>query len=150
MWLIRKVMSGAVVYTDRLRKFKVLRGLGSEPGDTRPKRTEAMQSGLGLQSIMVGFQTLSDYYNVPYGFFDVTPDVGGSMAYFMLGETAANSAGALAFETRSLAEIAAEDGEAAQGLRELGELALKHEDYLKVILPASIGITTGFSAADGD
>ena len=38
----------------------------------------------------------------------------------------------------------------ATKLRSFGELTLHHEEYLKVVLPGSIGMTTGFTSADGD
>ncbi len=148
--LIRDLLAGAVVYTDRLRKFKIERGLGAAPGDARPERTEARKSGLGLRSIAVSFQALSDLYEVPYGFFDVTPDLGGSMDYFMLGEAAENIGVSLAYETLSMEQIATEDGSRAQDIRSFGQLLLFHEDYLKVGLPAALGMTAGFTSADGD
>ncbi|MEL6573748.1 MAG: imelysin family protein [Pseudomonadota bacterium] len=148
--LIRELLAGTVVYTDRLRKFKLQRGLGLTAGESRPERTEARKSGLGLQSIAVSFTALRDLYELPLGFFDVTPDVGGSMEYFVLGETAASISGSLSIERRSLAEIAEEDGVVAADLRNYAELTLFHEDYLKIGLPASLGMTAGFTSADGD
>ncbi|MEL6679269.1 MAG: imelysin family protein, partial [Pseudomonadota bacterium] len=148
--LVREVLAGAVVYTDRLRKFKLQRGLGDAAGDARPERTEARQSGLGLQSIAVSFTALRDLYEVPYGFFDVTPDVGGSMDFFLLGETAGSVSDALRVEPRPLDEIVETDGPMAEELRRFAQLTLFHEDYLKVGLPASLGLTAGFTSADGD
>ncbi|MEO1551725.1 MAG: imelysin family protein [Pseudomonadota bacterium] len=148
--LIRELLSGAVVYTDRLRKFKLQRPLGAEAGAARPERSEARPSGLGLASIAVGFATLRDLYELPYGFFDVTPDVGGSMEFFILGETAGSIAASLSFATQSLEEILLEDGEMAAELRRFAELTLLHETYLKTGLLASLGLTAGFTSADGD
>ena len=147
---VRELLAGMVVYADRLHKFKILRGFGTEPGATRPERTEAAKSGLGLQSIITSFRALSDLYNVPYGLFDITPDLGATMEYYLLGETVGNIADALVLEKRSLVDIAMEDGEMADKLRSYGELTLLHESYLKVNLPQSIGLTTGFTSADGD
>ena len=148
--LLRRFLAGAVVYTDRLRKFKLLRGLGAEPGMARAARTEAVQSGLGLASIETSFRALRDLYETPYGILDVVPDLGGSMEYFMLGETAGNIADSLSIEGGTLAQIASEDGTDAATLRGYAELVLYHESYLKTGLTQSIGMTTGFTAADGD
>ncbi|MGF1446713.1 MAG: imelysin family protein [Pikeienuella sp.] len=148
--LIRVLLSGAVVYADRLRKFKILRGLGAAPGEARPERTEAAQSGLGLESIAVGFRALSELYQTPNGLFDIAPDLGGSMEYYLLGETAASVADSLSVQTATLTEIAAEDGPRAAEIRRYGELVLFHEDFLKVEFPGSLGLTAGFTAADGD
>ncbi|TCP39880.1 imelysin family protein [Rhodovulum marinum] len=148
--LIRELLAGVVVYADRLRKFKIQRGLGQAPGEAHPERTEAVDSGLGLASIQASFRALADLYELPYGFFDMTPELSGTMEYYMLGETAGSIADTLALETRSLAEIAAEDGAMAEELRGFGELTLYHETYLKTGLPQSIGLTTGFTSADGD
>ncbi|MEL6784481.1 MAG: imelysin family protein, partial [Pseudomonadota bacterium] len=103
--LMREVLAGAVVYTDRLRKFKLQRGLGASSGQARPERSEARKSGLGLKSIETSFRALKDFYDVPYGFFDVTPDAGGSMEFFALGETAASISDTLAVESRTLEAI---------------------------------------------
>lgn len=148
--LLRRFLAGAVVYTDRLRKFKILRGLGAEPGMARAARTEALDSGLGLASIEVSFRALRDLYETPYGIFDVVPELGGSMEYFMLGETAGSIADSLSIETRTLEDIATEDGADAAMLRGFADLVLYHETYLKTDLTQSIGMTTGFTAADGD
>lgn len=148
--LIREFLAGVVVHTDRLRKFKIERGLGQAPGDTHPERTEAVASGLGLASITTGFRALADLYTVPQGFFDVTPDLGGTMEFLMLGEIVSGIADTLSLEARSLTEIAAEDGATAQELRAFGQLTLYHEDYLRTGLPQSIGLTTGFTSTDGD
>jgi len=148
--LIRDLLAGAVVYTDRMRKFKLERGLGAEAGQARPKRTEARKSGLGLKSIAVSYQALQDLYEVPFGFFDLTPDLGGSMDFFMLGQAAGNISASLSFEPRTLEQIAVADGPRADELRAFAQLLLFHEEYLKVGLPASIGMTSGFTSADGD
>jgi len=148
--VIRDLLAGAVVYTDRLRKHRIQRGLGAAAGEARAERTEATSSGLGLASIAENFRTLAELYELPYGFFDITPDVGGTMEYYMLGETAANIADSLALESRTLTEIAEEDGPMAAELRSFGELVLFHEAYFKTGLPSSIGLTTGFTSADGD
>ncbi|MEL6598603.1 MAG: imelysin family protein [Pseudomonadota bacterium] len=148
--LMRAFLAGTVVYTDRLRKFKLQRGLGSSAGEARPERSEARKSGLGLRSIEVSFAALRDLYELPYGFFDVTPDAGGSMDFFVLGETAGSISATLSFEDRTLDDILTEDGQLAEELRRFAELTLFHEDYLKVGLPASIGLTAGFTSADGD
>ena len=148
--LIRELLAGIVVHADRLRKFKIQRGLGLEAGKTYPKRTEARKSGLGLASIRAGFRALSDLYGVPYGFFDVTPDIGGPMDYYTLGDTAGGVADALGLETRSLVEIAEEDGALAQKLRGFGDLTLRHETYLKTSLSDAIGLSMGFTSVDGD
>lgn len=148
--LIRELLAGMIVGIDRVRKFKIARGLGPQPGVTYPERTEAVASGLGLPSIAASFDALRDLYELPYGFFDVTPEVGGAMEYFMLGETAGSVADVLFAETASLAEIVAEDGQRAADLRRYGELLLFQEDYLKTGLPGTIGLTSGFTSADGD
>jgi predicted lipoprotein len=148
--VIRDILSGGVVYVDRLRKFKLLRGLGEAEGAARPERTEAAQSGLGLQSIEVSFRTLSDLYDVPFGLFDIAPDIGGSMEYYVLGQTAGSIADGLAVQSASLTEIAAEDGPMAAELRTFADLVLYHEDYLKTGFTDAIGLTAGFTAADGD
>ncbi|TCP61641.1 putative lipoprotein [Rhodovulum bhavnagarense] len=148
--LIRELLAGAVVHADRLRKFKIQRGLGQAPGEAHPERTEAVDSGLGLASIQAGFRALADLYKLPYGFFDMTTELSGTSEYHMLGKTAGSIADALALEPRSLVEIVAEDGAMAAELRSFGELTLYHETYLKTGLPQSIGLTTGFTSADGD
>ncbi len=148
--LIRDMLAGAVVYVDRLRKFKLLRGLGTEPGAARPGRTEALDSGLGLASIEVSFRTLAAFYDTPYGLFDVAPDLGGSMDYYTLAQAAGSVADSLAFETESLAEIAAEDGKRAAELRGYADMVLSHERFLKTGFTDAIGLTAGFTAADGD
>ncbi len=148
--LLREVLSGTVVYVDRLRKFKLERGLGTAPGEARPERTEAARSGLGLNSIAVGFDVLADLYEVPFGVFDVAPDIGGATEHYALAASAANAAAVLAREPRSLADIAAEDGAMAEQLRSTARLLIFHETYLKTVFPASIGLSTGFTSADGD
>jgi len=148
--VIRDLLAGAVVYVDRLRKFKLLRGLGTEPGAARPERTEALDSGLGLASIEAGFRTLAAFYDTPYGLFDVAPDIGGSMEYYVLGQAAGSVADSLYFETASLAGIAAEDGPRAAELRGYADMVLFHERFLKTGFTDAIGLTAGFTAADGD
>lgn len=148
--LIRELLAGVVVHVDRLRKFKIERGLGAIPGAAHPERTEAVASGLGLASIEAGFRALADLYTLPEGVFDVTKEVSGTREAQMLGRTAAGIADTLARESRSLAQLAAEDGAMAEELRSFGGLLLYHERYLKTGLPQAIGLTTGFSSADGD
>lgn len=147
---VRELLAGAVVHADRLRKAKIDRGLGAEAGQARPERTEAIASGLGLASIEAGFRALADLYQTPGGLFDVTQGISGSMEPYMLGETARSIADTLAAETRSLAEIAREDGAMAEELRGFGRLTVFHEDFLKTGLPQSLGLTTGFTSTDGD
>ncbi|MEL6920930.1 MAG: imelysin family protein [Pseudomonadota bacterium] len=148
--LAREFLAGAVVYVDRLRKFKLLRGLGTEPGTARAERTEARRSDLGLQSIQTSFRTLRDLYEVPLGLFDIAPEIGGSMDYYVLGETAASIADTLAIDDSSLAGIADEDGARAAELRRYADLVLYHESFLKTGFLQSIGLSAGFTAADGD
>jgi predicted lipoprotein len=148
--LIREMLAGAVVHVDRLRKFKLQRGLGAAPGEARPERTEAHASGLGLASVEASFRALADLYETPYGLFDTAPDAGGSMDYFTLAQSAAGVADALTLEPATLAEIAEEDGAAAERLRTYAELALRHEGFLKTGFPGSLGLVSGFTAADGD
>ncbi|MDV7141469.1 imelysin family protein [Tropicimonas sp. TH_r6] len=148
--LARELLSGMVVHTDRLQRFKIRRGLGAEPGDARSERTEAMRSGLGLASIEAGFRALAAIYEVPCGFFDVTPEIGGPVDYRVLARTADNVANSISAETSSLTEIAQEDGAAAVELRGYGDLISYQQDYLKIGLPQSIGFTSGFTSADGD
>lgn len=148
--LIREVLAGAVVHVDRLRKFKLERGLGAAPGAARPGRTEAQAAGLGLPSIEASFRALADLYDVPYGLFDAAPELGGSMTYLTLAQTTASVADTLAFTEASLTEIAAEDGAAAAELRGLADLALRHEVFLKAGFPNALGLVSGFTAADGD
>ena len=148
--LVREILAGAVVHLDRLRKFKLQRGLGAAPGEARPERTEAHASGLGLASVEASFRALADLYGTPYGLFDAAPDAGGSMDYVTLAGSAATVADALSLEPSTLAEIAAEDGARAEDLRTYAELALQHESFLKTGFPASLGLTAGFTAADGD
>ena len=147
--VIRELLAGAVVHVDRLRKFKLLRGLGTEPGAARPERTEARASGLGLASIEVSHRALADLYDVPLGLFDAAPTLGGSMDYITLAQTASSVADALARD-QTLADIASEDGEDAAELRGYADLVLYHEAYLKTGFPTSIGLISGFTAADGD
>lgn len=146
---LRELIAGLVVNTDRLRKFKIQRGLGTMPGAARTERTEAVASDLGLRSLEVSFRAMADMFQTPYGVFDVAPDLGGSMDYYMFGETAANIAASLALEQQSLAEIATEDGAVASDLRRLAEILLLQESFLKTF-PASIGLSAGFTSADGD
>ncbi|MEL6435195.1 MAG: imelysin family protein [Pseudomonadota bacterium] len=148
--VVREFLSGSVVYVDRLRKFKLLRGLGTEPGAARIERIEARKSDLGLQSIEVSFRTLRDLYDTPFGLFDVAPDIGGSTDYFLLGETASSIADTLAVETRSLSDVVLEDGAQAAELRRYADLVLYHESFLKTGFLASIGLSAGFTSADGD
>lgn len=148
--LLREVLAGTVVYVDRLRKFKILRGIGPEAGAARAERTEARQSGLGLMSIEVSFRALADMYDVPFGLFDVAPDVGGSVEYLVLADTAASVADALSIMDGALADIAAADGPQAQELRRFADLVLQHETFLKSGFLASLGLSAGFTAADGD
>lgn len=148
--LIRRLLSGAIVYSDRLRKFKLLRGLGGAPGEARPERTEAAASGLGLQSIEASFRTLSALYDTPLGLFDIATDIGAATDFVVLSQTAANIADQISLETASLTEIAEEDGELAAELRTFAELVLFHETFLKEGFPGSIDLTAGFTAADGD
>ena len=148
--LIRDMLAGAVVHVDRVRKFKLLRGLGNEPGEARPGRTEAIDSGLGLASIEVSFRSLAAFYDTPYGLFDIAPDIGGSMDYYVLGQAAGSVADSLSFETASLEEIAAEDGPRAAELRGYADIVLYHESFLKTGFTDAIGLTAGFTAADGD
>lgn len=148
--LIRDMLAGAVVYVDRLRKFKLLRGLGTEPGEARPERTEALASGLGLASIEVSFRTLAEFYDTPLGLFDIAPDIGGSMDYYVLGQAAGSVADNLSLEAASLAEIASADGRGAAELRGYADMVLYHESFLKTGFTDAIGLTAGFTAADGD
>ncbi|MEL6167795.1 MAG: imelysin family protein [Pseudomonadota bacterium] len=148
--LVREFLAGAIVYVDRLRKFKLLRGLGEATGEARPERTEARRSGLGLPSIETSFRTLADFYETPFGLFDVAPDIGGSMEYYVLGETARSIADTIAIDPRPLDEIVAEDGTSASELRRFADLVLYQESFLKSGFSGSIGLTTGFTAADGD
>jgi len=148
--VVREVLAGAVVYTDRLRKFKIQRGLGSAPGDARPARTEAAQSGLGLRSIIESFRALSALYTTPGGLFDVASGLSGSKEAYILSQTATNLANALTLEVGSLAEIAEEDGPRAAELRRYGQLVSYHEAFLKSAFVRSIGLTSGFTSADGD
>ena len=148
--VVRELLAGAVVHVDRLRKFKLQRGLGLAPGDARPERTEARASGLGLASIEASHRSLAELYGVPHGLFDAAPELGGAMDYVTLAQTAGAVADALAFRDETLVEIAAEDGRAAAELRGYADLALRHEAYLKTGFPASIGLASGFTAADGD
>lgn len=148
--LIRDVLAGAVVYVDRLRKFKLLRGIGETAGEARAERTEAVASGLGLASIETSFRALTDFYDIPFGLFDMAPDVGGSMEYVVLAQTAGSVADALAIQTLTLADIAEADGTAATELRRYADLTLSHEAFLKTGFASAIGLTAGFTAADGD
>ncbi len=148
--VVRELLAGTVVYVDRMRKFKLLRGLGTAPGEARPERTEARQSGLGLASLEAAFRALADLYDVPFGVFDAAPNIGGSMAYFVLAQSARGIADALSVETATLAEIAAEDGAAAAELRGHADFLLRHESFLKSGFTSSVGLTSGFTAADGD
>ncbi|MEO1702088.1 MAG: imelysin family protein [Pseudomonadota bacterium] len=148
--LLRDVLAGGVVYVDRIRKFKLLRGLGSSPGMARPERTEAQRSSLGLKSIEVSFRALRDFYETPLGLFDVAPDMDGSIEYFVLGETAGSIADSLASIDAPMAEIAREDGERAKELRRFAELILYHESFFKTGFSRSIGLSAGFTSADGD
>jgi len=148
--LIREFMAGAVFFADRLRKFKLLRGIGAEPGTARPERTEAHLSELGLPSIEATFPTLADLSKTPYGLFDIAPDIGGSMEHYVLGETARSIANNLSIMTPDLVAITSEDGHAAEDLRRFADLVLYHERYLKTGFLTSIGLSAGFTAADGD
>lgn len=148
--LVRELLAGAVVYTDRLRRQRIERGFGTAPGEARAARTEAVASGLGLASLAENFRALADLYAVPGGFFEISADVGGTTEYHMLGQTAAGIADELAAYPASLADIAEEDGDMAAELRSLGGLVLFHEDYLRLGLPGSIGLASGFTSADGD
>ena len=147
--VLRGLLSGAVVQVDRLRKFKILRGLGAAPGEARPERTEARIAGLGLASIEASLRGLSDLYAVPGGLFDAASGVGGSMAYLTLAQSAGTLADTLAFRYDTLDGIAAEDGPAAEAIRRLGDEALRHETFLKRF-PDAIGVSAGFTSADGD
>lgn len=147
---IRDLLSGMLVFTDRLRRFRIGRGLGDAPGEARPERTEAAASGLGLPGIAAGLRALSDLYQSPDGFFEATTEVGGLMDYAMLGGVAGRIADTLAQDETSLTAIAEADGEAAQALRGYGGLLQYHEDYLGTGLAQAIGLTTGFTSADGD
>ena len=147
---IRDLLAGAVVYTDRLRKFKLLRGLGTAPGQARPERTEAVASGLGRESITVAFETIADFYETPFGLFDMAPEIGGTLDYFVLSQTASSVATDVALMDASLATIAAADGPMAADLRRMADTVLYHEQYLKFGFLSGIGLTAGFTAADGD
>jgi predicted lipoprotein len=147
--LIREMIAGGVVYIDALRK-KIQRGIGVAQGEARPERTEAQISGLGLASIATSYRALSDFFALPGGLFDVTPELGATMEYAMLSQTAGSIADELDTEPRSLVEIAEEDGEMAQELRALAGLLTYQEDYLRAKLAESIGMTSGFTSADGD
>lgn len=148
--LVREVVGGMVVYTDRLRKFKLLRGIGAAQGDARPKRTEAHTSGLGLASLEVSFRTLAEVYGLPSGLFGTASEISGSREHHILGETATSVADSIALQTESLAAIAEEDGSAAAQLRNYAELVLYQEAFLKAGFARSIGLTSGFTSADGD
>ena len=148
--VLRQVLAGAVVYVDRLRKFKILRGMGDTPGQGRPERTEARLSGLGLASIEVSFRALADLYNVPFGLFDIAPDVGGSIDYLVLADTATSIADAISIMDGPLTDIASADGARAAELRRFADLVLYQETFLKSGFMASLGLSSGFTAADGD
>lgn len=148
--LTRDLLAGLVVSADRVRKFKIARGLGPTAGDTHPGRTEATASGLGLASLRESFRAFADILEVPGGVFDMAPDLGGSMDYFMLGEASKNMADALTMEDRALTEIAAADGPMAGEIRRYGEFLLNQESFFKTEFLAAIGLTSGFTAADGD
>jgi len=148
--LLRQLLAGTVVYVDRLRKFKLLRGLGEVPGDARPERTEANDSDLGLQSIAVSFRALADFYDTPSGLFDAAADIGGSMDYYVLTDSAGAIADALVLDDARLTEIAVQDGARAEELRGYADRLLQHESFLKSGFAREIGLTAGFTAADGD
>ena len=150
--LLRRFLAGAVVYTDRSAQVQTAARAGEQSRARHgPTRTEALDSELGLASIEVSFRALAGIsMKRPTDVFDVVPDLGGSMEYFMLGETAGSIADSLSIETRTLEDIATEDGADAAVLRGFAELVLYHETYLKFGLTQSIGMTTGFTAADGD
>ena len=148
--VIREFLAGIVVYTDRLRKQKIARGLGEAPGDARPKRTEAHQSGLGLASIAASFQTLADLYTLPGGVFEVAEEIGGVSEHAILARTAQSIAEELRAAPQPLAQIAEDDGAQAADLRSLVPLVRFHDTYIKTGLPGAIGMSAGFTSADGD
>ncbi|MCH2165819.1 MAG: imelysin family protein [Marinovum sp.] len=148
--LLREVLAGSIVHTDRLRKFKLSRGLGSAAGDARVERTEARRSGLGLASIEVGFRALADLYQVPGGLFERAIEIGGTVDGRMLSFTAMSVADELQNITFSLESIAETDGSEAEDLRRFARLVGFHEQFLKVGFPQSLGLVAGFTSADGD
>ncbi|MEO0860259.1 MAG: imelysin family protein [Pseudomonadota bacterium] len=147
---LREVLAGMVVYVDRLRKFKLLRGLGDERGTARAERTEARLSALGLASIGTSFRALADIYDVPYGLFDTAPDVGGSMEYLVLSDFAAAAAETTSIMDGTLEDIANADGLDAEELRRFADIVFYHEAFLKTGFMAALGLSAGFTAADGD
>lgn len=148
--VLRGLLDGLSVQTHRIRADKIGRGLGEAPGGTRPERTEARASGLGLASLAASLRAMGEILTVEGGVFDVTPEVGGSKDYALQGGTMLRLADMLDGEARRLDEIAREDGEAATELRNIAVLTGFLETYLTVTLPGSIGLTTGFSSSDGD
>ncbi|MEM1373011.1 MAG: imelysin family protein [Pseudomonadota bacterium] len=148
--LVREFLAGSIVYTDRLRKFKLARGLGDAPGDARPERTEAVRSGAGLASLEESFRTLAAFYDTPGGLFDAATAMGGTKNYSALADVATSVADSLAALDRSLEEVVAADGDAAADLRRYVQLVTFHEAYLKVGFLNSIGLSAGFTSADGD
>ncbi|MEL6550302.1 MAG: imelysin family protein [Pseudomonadota bacterium] len=148
--LLRELLAGAVVYTDRLRKFKLVRALGTAPGEARAERTEAKLAGAGLQSIEVSFRALADFYDVAFGIFDTAPDIGGSMEYLVLTDTARSVADSLTLYEAPLTQIVEEDGASANEIRRYADLVLFHEVYLKSGFLSALGLVAGFTAADGD
>ncbi|MEL7300812.1 MAG: imelysin family protein [Pseudomonadota bacterium] len=147
---VRDLLAGAVVYVDRLRKFKLLRGMGSAPGEARAERTEAAASGLGRESIATAFAALADLYDTPFGLFDMAPEIGGSLEYIVLSQTAVSLATDVTLMDASLTDIAREDGQHAQDLRRMADAVLFQERFLKTGFLSSIGLTAGFTSADGD
>lgn len=148
--LAREYLAGSIVYTDRLRKFKLARGVGAAPGEVRPERTEAVRSGAGLASLEESFRTLAAFYDTPGGLFEAATAIGGTKDYSALADVATSVADDLAALDMTLEELAAEDGEAAADLRRYVGLVTFQEAYLKAGFLSSLGLSAGFTSADGD
>lgn len=148
--LLREYLAGAVAYTDRLKKFKLLRGLGEAPGETRAKRTEAYRSKLGLLSIAISMETLMDFLTLEEGIFTSAKQLGGTDEHIVLSITLSGLIDKLDTENGNLEQIAIDDGKEAESLREYVESLRYLEAYLKQGFFEPIGMTAGFSSADGD
>lgn len=148
--LVREFLAGMVAYVDKVRRFKLLRGLGNAPGEARPERTEAKLSDAGLQSINASFRALSDIYTLPEGLFVAASDVGGSSEYTAIALAASAISKKLDEKTQSLVEILSEDGLDAEELRRFAALLVYHETFLKTGFTGPLGLSAGFTAADGD
>jgi predicted lipoprotein len=146
--LLREALAGLRATSQHLGEKKLLRPLGTAPGEARPIRAEFRRLDLSTVSIAAQFAALAELLTLPGGLGLLSDQAAGGSNSLALSRASNGWAAALA--DLSMQGIASEDAAAAQELRELAGFAAVYVHYFAVDMPNAFGITAGFSAADGD